>query len=204
MGLRERKKLATRQALSWAALNLAVEHGLENVRVEDIAAAAGVSPRTFNNYFSGKEEAIVAIGMDRAASEATALRARPADEPFWDALIHSVVEQFSGTEDPDPALLARVRLVTSSPALMSEYRRSSLAMARTLAEAVAERTGTDPDRDLYPRLVADLVVTAEQTAIDHWINSGHDTLLARVVGQALRQVAAGLPVPDRTREEDPR
>ena len=50
-GMRERKKLATRQALSAAALRLAREHGPQNVRVDDIAEAAGVSPRTYNNYF---------------------------------------------------------------------------------------------------------------------------------------------------------
>src|SRR3954447_13550877 len=58
-GLRERKKQQTREALSWAALRLAVERGYGNVLVEDIAAEAGVSPRTFNNYFAGKAEAIV-------------------------------------------------------------------------------------------------------------------------------------------------
>ena len=58
MGLRERKKAETRAALSWAAIRLTVERGFENVKVEDIAAAAGVSPRTFNNYFASKGEAI--------------------------------------------------------------------------------------------------------------------------------------------------
>jgi AcrR family transcriptional regulator len=58
-GMRERKKLATREALSAAALRLALEHGPQNVRVDDIAEAAGVSPRTYNNYFSSREEAIM-------------------------------------------------------------------------------------------------------------------------------------------------
>ena len=55
-GMRERKKLATRKALSAAALRLAREHGPQNVRVDDIAEAAGVSPRTYNNYFSSREQ----------------------------------------------------------------------------------------------------------------------------------------------------
>jgi AcrR family transcriptional regulator len=200
-GLRERKKLATRQALSWAALHLTVERGLENVRVEDIAAAAGVSPRTFNNYFSSKEEAIVAIGVDRAASAATAMRARPAGEPFWDALIGAVVEQFAGHEDPDQAFVARVRLVMKTPALLGEYLKSGLSIARSLADAIAERTGTDAELDLYPRLVADIAVATEQAVIDHWLNSGAATPLAEVLRHALRQVAAGLPAPIPTRKE---
>src|SRR5258708_8577472 len=86
-GLRARKKLATREALSRAALRLALERGLENVRVEDIAAAAGVSPRTYNNYFSSREEAICALRSERADRIAAALRARPAGEPLRDAVI---------------------------------------------------------------------------------------------------------------------
>lgn len=60
-GLRERKKLATKQALALAAMKLAVQRGLENVRVEDIADAANVSRRTFTNYFASKEEAIASL-----------------------------------------------------------------------------------------------------------------------------------------------
>jgi AcrR family transcriptional regulator len=72
-GLRERKKLAVRQALGSAALRLAVEQGLENVTVEDITAEADVSLRTFGNYFSSKYEAICAIGTE-ALAEAIAAR----------------------------------------------------------------------------------------------------------------------------------
>ena len=97
-GLRERKKLATRQALGVAAMRLAVERGLDNVLVDDIAAAVGVSPRTFNNYFSSKYEAICALAMDRAALIGEALRARPAAEPLWDAITHAVLQQYAAAD----------------------------------------------------------------------------------------------------------
>ncbi|MDR0345295.1 MAG: TetR/AcrR family transcriptional regulator, partial [Nocardiopsaceae bacterium] len=58
-GLRERKKQATRRALHDAALQLALERGLEHLTVEEISATADVSARTFFNYFPGKEEAIL-------------------------------------------------------------------------------------------------------------------------------------------------
>ncbi|AUD15084.1 MULTISPECIES: TetR/AcrR family transcriptional regulator [unclassified Planococcus (in: firmicutes)] len=57
-GLRDMKKIATRQALAEAAFNLAVEHGVDGFVVEDIVKTAGYSRRTFANYFSCKEEAI--------------------------------------------------------------------------------------------------------------------------------------------------
>src|SRR6201995_5853763 len=67
-GLRERKKRATGEALHDAAMRLTLERGLEHLTVEEISAAAGVSPRTFFNYFPGKEQAIV--GDDLFAADA--------------------------------------------------------------------------------------------------------------------------------------
>ena len=65
-GLRERKKEATRQGARRGRAEVGVERGLDNVRVSDIAAAAGVSQRTFNNYFASREEAMCALAADRA------------------------------------------------------------------------------------------------------------------------------------------
>src|SRR5713226_3702163 len=118
LGLRERKKQQTREALSWAALRLAVDRGLSNVLVEDIAAEAGVSPRTYNNYFSSKAEAIAWRHLDRARRTADLLRERPLGEPLWES-ITSVVLAHVGDEraSPAPEWTAGVRLMLSEPAL---------------------------------------------------------------------------------------
>jgi AcrR family transcriptional regulator len=195
LGLRERKKLATRSALSEVALRLTVERGLDRVRVEDIAAEAGVSPRTFNNYFSSKEEAIVGSGMDRAAGMRAALRARPAGEPLWQAVSHTVAEMFPGDEDPDRAWVARVQLIKATPALMAERLKSDAALERALAEVIAERTGTEAERDLYPRLAAAAIVATVRAALDYWLDAPAATALRSTVTSALRQVAGGLPDP---------
>src|SRR5215213_8281129 len=85
-GLRERKKQATRLALHEAALRLVAERGLDGVSVDDIAAGADVSPRTFFNYFATKDDAV--LGLDPAALRRTAqaLAERPADESAVAAL----------------------------------------------------------------------------------------------------------------------
>src|SRR5215813_6924132 len=100
-GLRERKKQETRDALSFAALRLAVERGWENVLVEDIAAAAGVSARTFNNYFSSKAEAICSRHVDRMRGVVDGLRNRPEEETLWEALTGAALAWFEG-DGPAP------------------------------------------------------------------------------------------------------
>ncbi|MFB9905722.1 acyl-CoA-like ligand-binding transcription factor [Allokutzneria oryzae] len=201
MGLRERKKLAAREALSWAALKLAMENGPENVRVEQIAAEAGVSPRTFNNYFSSKEEAICAIGVDRQERIRSALLARPADEPLWDAVISSVLEQYGG--EPDREQVARVRLQMRHSSLQGEHLKARAAIERVLAEGIAERIGVDIRIDMYPSLVAGAVSSATRVAMDHWLNSGTEQRLVPLLTEALRAVAAGLPEPLPPRRKKP-
>ena len=103
VSLRERKKDQTRRALSVAALELAIERGPDRVLVEDIAAAAGVSARTFNNYFASKEAAVVGEGTERADAMRAALRARPDGEPLWTALRHATATLFPPDAEPDRA-----------------------------------------------------------------------------------------------------
>ncbi|TFD75942.1 TetR/AcrR family transcriptional regulator [Cryobacterium fucosi] len=68
-GLRERKRLATRRAIQRAVLILSCERGIEKVTVEDISRAADVSPRTFFNYFSSKDAAMVGDELDLASAD---------------------------------------------------------------------------------------------------------------------------------------
>ncbi len=196
LGLRERKKRQTRQALSWAALRLAVERGLDNVLVEDIAAEAGVSARTFNNYFSSKAEAISSRHLDRMRTVSEALRGRPPGEPLWEALTHAALAPFEDDHPtPDADWQAGVKLMLGEPALIGEFLRVSAVAERELAAAVAERTGTDPRHDLYPRLVAAAVGAATNIANEHWLNADPPVSLTGLLRDALQQVAAGLPPP---------
>lgn len=206
-GLRERKKHQTRAALSWAAVRLSVERGWENVTVQDIAEAANVSERTFRNYFSGKAEAVAARHLDRMLQAAEALRARPAGEPLWEAIAAALPAQFGDPEEAaeeDRAEADRtqarqwaqgVRLMISEPALQGELVRAGAAAQEALAAAVADRLGLDPARDVYPKLVAATVGAATTVATEHCLRADPPVPVGSVLAEALRRVAAGLPVP---------
>jgi AcrR family transcriptional regulator len=196
---RQRKKDQTRRALSSAALELAIERGLDRVLVEDIAAAAGVSARTFNNYFASKEAAVVGEGAERAEVMRVALRARPVDEPLWTALRHAIATIFPGDAEPDRAWVAKAQLIKNTPALRVEQLRSDTLVQAGLAAEIAARTGTDARRDLYPDLVAGAVIGATRAALAHWLNAdpaaSPPTPLGELVDHALAQLADGLPAP---------
>jgi AcrR family transcriptional regulator len=192
--LRERKKIATREAISAAALRLALEHGPENVRVDDIAEAAGVSPRTYNNYFSSREQAIVAaISAERALRIAAALRDRPADESLAEAVVAAVVEQYVAEAEPGSEAFA---LLTSAPALRTEFLASVAAIEQPLATAIAERTGAD---ELQATVLAAAVSAAARVAAGRWLRPAAgglvvapSTSLADALREALAHVAPAL------------
>ncbi|WP_219466326.1 TetR/AcrR family transcriptional regulator, partial [Nonomuraea rhizosphaerae] len=170
-------------------LRLALERGLDNVRVEDIAEAAGVSTRTFNNYFASKHEAIAARHVDRVRQSARTLRERPPGEPLWEALTRAVLAPWeSATQPPAPEVRQALRLLAGAPVMEGLF-----AADAELAAAVAERTGTSLERDLYPHLVATAVIAATQAAVGHWLRVEPPAPLVPLITEALRQLAAGMP-----------
>jgi AcrR family transcriptional regulator len=216
-GLRERKKVATRHALGVAAMRLAMERGLENVLVEDIAEAAGVSARTFNNYFGSKYEAICALGFDRAMRIGAALRERPAEEPLWSALVAAVMSEYGSADHAlDGDWMAGIRLVTSTPALHGEYLKVQAMTQYSLAEAIGLRLGFRPgaaggsgpsgsgvssgrrvspqgsSSSMFPRILAASVTAAVQAAMDRWLHADPPAALAPLIRSSLEQLADGM------------
>ncbi|MFF0536918.1 TetR/AcrR family transcriptional regulator [Streptomyces coelicoflavus] len=181
-GLRERKKQATREALRAAALRLAMEHGLDRVRVEDIADAAGVSPRTYNNYFASREQAIVsAVTADREARIAAAVAARPAGVRLADAVTEAVVEQYTDAgEGGGEALL----FITTRPALRHAFLDSTAGIEPPLTAVIAERL--DDTGAHTARVLAASVASAVRIALEGWL---------RPAGAAAGADAGGLVVP---------
>lgn len=203
LGLRERKKADTRRALSDAALRLAFDHGLENITREDIANLAGVSLRTFTNYFAGKYEALAYRQTERMRRSVAELRRRPADEPLWTAITNAVLTpleedftDFDGAANwvPSRQELAEVRKLLLSPQIRDAVAKDLFA---GWLEAIAERTGTDPRRDMYPRLVVAVVRAVGDAAADAYVAADPPVAITTLIRDGLAAVAAGLPEPAR-------
>ena len=193
-GRRERKKLATRQALHQAARQLVAERGLAAVTVEAIAARADVATRTFFNHFSSKEDAVLGMDPARADQLAADLReALGAGMAPIDAL-EAAMQASMEREAVDSASLGeRMALLRREPLLLSASFHHWELLTEAAVAVIAETTGPGP----YPELVVAVAVAAARSAMHAWADvPGSD--LSAAVHAAFDSVRAGLPSPSRS------
>jgi AcrR family transcriptional regulator len=192
-GLRERKKVATRRALHEAALRLVAERGLDGVSVDEIAARADVSPRTFFNYFPSKDDAVIGLDPAGPADQAAAFAARPANESAV-AVMRAIAREQATQMAEDPQLWPlRLQVIDAHPALLATLSAAFGEFDRALAAAIAERTGTRVDEDVLPMLLAGVAGAAMRTSLHRWLASGFTASLPDLVDEAWDALATGLP-----------
>lgn len=164
-GLRERKKRITRQHISDTATDLFLEHGFDEVRVADVAAACDISEKTVFNYFPTKESLL----LDREDEMLAVLhRALGPDAPprspidnVVDELEADVARMFTYWDRGDPVAVATLRrfmeLIESTPSLRAAQRDMMDRLVQAAAEALAIRAGVDPE-DPEPQIAAVAIV----------------------------------------------
>jgi AcrR family transcriptional regulator len=191
LGLRERKKLKTRQLIAETARRLFAERGFEHVTVTEIAREAEVSPATVFNYFPTKEDLFYSRLEAFEDELLTAIRERGPGE--------SVIDAFSGfllgqggvltmdAPEADEQLRTITRIVTESPALLDRERQVFDRYAQTLAALLAEETGADAD-DAVPRVVANALLGLHRALIEQ---VRHEALAGTPVARIRPQIQAG-------------
>ncbi|MEW1718064.1 helix-turn-helix domain-containing protein [Streptomyces sp. NPDC093109] len=222
-GLRERKKRATRAALAEAAVRLAAEHGAENVTVEAISEAAGVSPRTFFNYFECHDDAFVMLDPEAGERIRRAVRETPAGPPALAVVRDALAVELRDVEGRQEIWGLRAKVLQRSPHLMVRGLGLHIAEEVLLAEAIADRLCADParvartaeragapadagepgpcrpigtsDLGLYPRLLAAVATTAVRVAVEHSFAQGRPITFSDIFRRVFDQLAAGLAEP---------
>jgi AcrR family transcriptional regulator len=169
LGLRERKKLRTRQLIAETAVRMFVERGFDAVPVAAVARAAEVSEATVFNYFPTKED-LVYQGMEAFEAEVLAsVRDRPAGESIVTAFGRFVLvpRGFLGAPDEDSArfLIGVSKMIAASPALQAREREILARYTASLAGLIAEDTAAEPD-DLRPWVVARALIGTHQSLIE--------------------------------------
>jgi AcrR family transcriptional regulator len=204
LGLRERKKLQTRQLIAETAQRLFIERGFDAVPVTAVAREAQVSEATVFNYFPTKED-LVYQGMEAFEAELlAAVRNRPAGEPIVAAFGRFVLQprDLLAADDKGAArhLTAVSRMIASSPALLAREQQIFTRYTASLAALIADDTGAEAG-DLRPWVAAHALMGIHQALIDfvrRRLTEGpvdHARLAGEVAArgrQALDLLAAGL------------
>jgi AcrR family transcriptional regulator len=152
MGLREAKKLQTREAIAGEAMRLFVARGFDHVTVAEVAEAAGVSEKTVYNYFPTKEDLFFDEVPERQAALAAAVKT-----PLFPSLRELHARQCERMASPDFVHFARV--IEHSPALQAKELEVMVGFADTLARAIRAELGVP---ELDARVAANALVSV------HW------------------------------------
>lgn len=190
--LAERKRRLVSDELTESALQLLALKGFDAVTVDEIAAAAGVSKRTFFRYFASKEDVVVQFLADMGTGIRAELAARPAAEPPSVALRHAVWVPLGACADHGERALRVVRLILRTPALLARFLERQARWRDDLARELAERLGHDAERDLYPRLAAGMALDAFDAVLHHWSADGSTETPAELTDRAFAVIAPAL------------
>jgi AcrR family transcriptional regulator len=189
--LSQRRRRLLRDEIGRLAMQLFAEHGFDNVTVDDIAAAAGTSPRTFFRYFMTKDE--IVLDYERTLQErlVAALRSRPSDEGPVEALRQAYIQ----TSHVEPADRARVlqlgRVLDSAPALRAQVNGERIADYPELTRHLADRMGTDPT-DVRIRVIVASMGAVAATEFRTWVSGGGRGDPAEHIARALDVIEVGL------------
>lgn len=194
IGLRERKKRATRSAVQRAALELVVERSFAHVTIDDIAERAQISARTFFNYFASKEDSLFAPNPTRVEAATTAiLDSDPALGPF--EVVRSTLSNLMDENEYDLTnFRLRRQAIDQEPGLAGGFLRASQSTQEHWILALHERFAeADLPAGLIELIVA-VVWTATGVALHQWATTDHESL-NKVLAIQLDQLAAGFGTP---------
>lgn len=189
---RERKKLATREAIHVAAFDLVERLGFSATTIELISERAGVAPRTFWGYFGSKQDAVINRDPEAITALAAAVLARPAEEDAFTAL-RSVLAEYMVDRIVDSKLaVRRQQLIRREPELTAAVAAVYEEWERGLVAAVAARLGVDPARNLMPAVLVAAVCSSCRVAQHRWADDGGTRPFLQVLNETFRQLGRGL------------
>lgn len=165
--LRDRQRAQIRAEIRRAAFRLFIERGYDAVTTEEIATAAGVSPRTLFRHVPAKEELLLAPVRHGGAAIVNLLERRPAHESPDVALGNAIITRTRSFEEADCAEWREALLV--APHLLDKVTLHTPADKERATKLIAERMGTNSDVDLRPGLLVQLGFAAGDFAFQSWV-----------------------------------
>lgn len=193
--LRARNVAENRHRVAAIALRLFAEHGFDAITIDDIAAEAGMSRRTFFRYFDSKEDAALPYEGERLERFRELLARRPPDEPVM-ATVRRSVRTLLIAEWSDPVAreetVVRLRLVHDTPSVHAHSLELRTSWELAVRDVIAEHLGVDPASSLVANVTASAALSAVRSAGDVWLATGCTADLVALVDDAFDVLASGL------------
>ncbi|MEZ0351534.1 TetR family transcriptional regulator [Mycobacterium sp. pR1184] len=172
MGLRERRRRETSADIRNAAVRLALERGFDKVTIEEICAEAGISTRTFFNYFPNKESAI-AYGPSDIPAELVADFVAAGPAPYSVVLAELITLAAHHLRDVPPLreqAAHMLELAKTSPAVLAAFLADLERFQLQLTDIIVRRQDMKPD-DEMAALISALALTAVRSGLEKWASS---------------------------------
>jgi AcrR family transcriptional regulator len=186
-GLRQRKRQQTRERLTRAAMVLFLERGFEATTLDEIAAAADISRRSFFHYFASKEDVVFAWQEESTAALIAAVAARPASESMLAAAENAILATVRQIKPGEAIAMARLK--RDNPALQARDQVKYEKLERALAEALGKRAGHETE-ELQARLVAMIATGAMRIGAEFWADDGGCEKLEALVKRTFAAIQA--------------
>lgn len=201
-GLRERKHIETRSRLEEAALSLVIKEGLEKTTIDAISEAANVSPRTFFNYFDGKEDAILGVDFTYENNENTTLEFQVKDD-----LIETIVTYIFGFINPTKysrqLQKKRARLIRQYPTLFEKQigrltKINDALVAKVKSMILLQNSAIDPlGAANYSEVIVMACIGGVRIAVKEWLAEGTESLTDDVKQRAVKIIKEATKVIER-------
>lgn len=189
--LRAQRRIETQRAIQAHAVRLFTERGYDATTVTDVAEAAGVSPMTVYRHFPTKEDLVLVDQYGRLVAEriAASSAAQPLVRRIGRALIESATTLTGGGHGEDLTasgqfLLARLRLMISTPALRAKHLDNNYALQQEIVDALGG-DDADPDMTFHAQAAASACLAATYTALVRWTEDNGRSELPELVTKAL-------------------
>lgn len=182
-------------AVEKAALELIAERGFDETSVEELAAAAGISRRTFFRYFGSKSDILFGNFDALLTSLEEWLSSLPDDRPMFDVIAEAVMRFNRVHTDGHVAHRQRMELIMHTPALRANAALRNAEWQAVLARYAARRMGDEPEA-LGPQLIAHVTLAASSAAYEQWLRDEQGDLTELVdrafrMAQQLPEIASG-------------
>jgi len=183
-GLREWKKVKTRDQIIETTIQLCLKNGFKKVTIQEIVDSLDISRRTFFRYFRSKEDVVIERIGEYCGEVITELESRPKQEPVWTSLVEAFSRFIKRCTTNSAGMLALHKMMMENPSLLArKYEMPSQWEAALLPE-VRKRLKRGGQQSINARILVSAVISCTNVAFEHWHEIGAEGRLDKIAGLA--------------------